>query len=85
MSEIKDILSGFASGLPVGEANQIHNDQINDLQKALPSEIARVSTQITKLERELEQLQECKRDISDNLFEGFDDGMGDIGKSAADI
>ena len=42
----------------------------------MPTEIARVATKIAKLEKELTQLEECKLDVTENLFQGFDEGMG---------
>lgn len=53
LGEIRNIISGLASGLPVGEPDENNDEQVNDLQRALPSEIARVSTKINKLEKEL--------------------------------
>ena len=53
--------------------------QLNDLKRALPTEIARVTAKITKLETELQQLEECRLDVAENLFMGLepDNGMGE--------
>lgn len=51
------------------------------MKRALPGEIARVATKIAQLEKELEKLEECKVDIAENLFAGFDEGSA----VAADI
>ena len=91
LEEIKDIVSGLASGIPTsgpsaaaaversrvggGAESGSYEQQIEELKHALPTEIARVATKIAKLEKELTQLEECKLDVTENLFQGFDEGM----------
>ena len=58
-----------------GGAESSYEQQIEELKHALPTEIARVATKIAKLEKELTQLEECKLDVTENLFQGFDEGM----------
>ena len=49
------------------------------MKRALPTEIARVTTRISKLEKELQQLEECRLDVAENLFMGLNpDDMGDL-------
>lgn len=71
----------MSAGIPLGsKANEDFNEmQLNDLKRALPSEIARVTTLICKLEKELQQLEECRLDLTENLFSGLEptDGIGD--------
>ena len=44
----------MAAGLPIGHVAEDSTEaQLNELKRVLPSEIARVSTTIGKLEREL--------------------------------
>ena len=65
------------------EPGQSNDEQIKELKIVLPSEIVRLTNQIEKLAKELEQLEECKKDISENLFEGFEDGGG-VGAGAGE-
>ena len=90
LGEIKSIVTNLASGVPAeGSRDDPSTDEnVNDLKRALPTEIARVATTIAKLEKEKAQLEECKMDIEKNLFEGFDDGIGEgltMGSSGAEV
>ena len=77
------MLSDLTMGLPTNQPGESNDQQIDDLKRALPSEIARVATKIVSLEKELAQLLECKNDISENLFQGFNDGVD--GEPGADL
>ena len=83
LGEIKSIISDLTIGLPTGQHDENNDQQIDDLKRALPSEIARVATKIVSLEKEHAQLLECKTDISQNLFQGLDEGVG--GEPGADL
>ena len=39
----------------------------------MPVELSKVTHKIANLEREVEQLEQCKKDVSENLFDGLDD------------
>jgi hypothetical protein len=47
------MVSDLAAGLPLGQPDESSDKQINDLKRSLPSEIARISNKIAKLEKEL--------------------------------
>ena len=47
------MVSDLAAGLPLGLPDESSDKQINDLKRSLPSEIARISNKIAKLEKEL--------------------------------
>ena len=71
IGEIKAIISDLTLGMPVSDnknAGEGNEQSLTDLKRALPSEIARVSTKIAQLEKELAQLEECKVDVAQNLF-----------------
>lgn len=73
----------LTAGIPASSGNESKestSQHLNDLRRALPTEIARVATKITQLEKELTQLEECKLDLTENLFQGLDNddaGMGE--------
>ena len=58
LGEIRSLVTDLASGLPAegSRENPTSDENINDLKRALPTEIARVAITIGKLEKELEQL-----------------------------
>ena len=71
------MVSGLAAGVPMqSSATDDTVEQLNDLKRALPTELTRIGLQIAKLEKEHEQLEACKTDLTENLFEGFEDGQG---------
>lgn len=54
LSEIRGIVQDISAGIPIGHvAEDSSEEQLNELKRCLPSEIARVSTTIAKLEKEL--------------------------------
>lgn len=74
------MVQDMAANIPIGHVAEDSTEaQLNELKRVLPSEIARVATKIGKLEKELQQLEECKLDVTENLFHGLDgdDGIGE--------
>jgi len=54
LNEIRGIVQDISAGIPIGHvAEDSSEEQLNELKRCLPSEIARVSTTIAKLEKEL--------------------------------
>lgn len=84
LNEIRSIVQDLSAGIPLGtrENEEASEQHLNDLKRAIPTEIARITTRISKLGKELQQLEECRLDIAENLFQGLepDDITGDLSK-----
>ena len=69
LEEIRDMVRDLSAGIPIGGTSSDDvEEQVNELKRAMPSEIARVTNKIVSLEKELAQLQDCKHDITESLF-----------------
>jgi hypothetical protein len=69
---VTDILTG----VPADQISPSNNEKnILELKRIIPVELSKVTHKIAKLDKEVKQLEQCKTDISENIFEGLNDDI----------
>ena len=76
LNEIKELVTDILTGVPADQLSpNNHEKHILELKRIIPVELSKVTHKIQKLEKEVVQLEQCKKDISVNIFEGLNDDI----------
>ena len=76
LTEIKELVTDILTGVDADQISPSNKEKnILELKRIIPVELSKVTHKIISLEKEVEQLEQCKKDISENLFEGLNDDV----------